>query len=461
MSASLLKSGLLRSYQRDWLADRARLKSWCKSRRIGGSFAATLDHSLGTAGVDLVAGTAVPPADGLIFAASHAQAKHLLEACAQHIRVIGSATTVRGGIVEHLGALRIKLSNGHSLYAFANSADAARGYEGHVLWDEAGATPNARPLYQAIKPLVDGTLRRPEGYRLSIVGTALDDASFFHDICETRAGSTFSRHRTTIHDAVAAGFPADVDALREEVGDPDVFAAEYECCFWSAGSRYIAAEVYDPCVYSELPIFDRPGVGGMDVARKGHKSAIVEVRPHGEQLWVTGVHAERGLSWEAQERWVGEVLSRNQRLAIDATGLGNAFAERLTNLHGEGRIESVVFTQQSKAELVTGLKLALERRILRLPPEPSLRRAVLSIKRKVTEAGTVTFGAAESADGHADEAWALALALRAGLPGHLTDWALFRELNERLHGRGYGLNEPPLRSHEMGRWSGYGGKGFG
>jgi len=403
---------ILLGYQRARLADRSRLRCWVKSRRIGGSFAASLDLAAKAAGIDLHAARAIQPADGLIFSASHAQSIRLLEQCADHLRTLDVEC---GGILEAAAATRIRLANGCSIYAYSNNPATSRGAAGHVLWDEAGATPRARELFQAIKPMADPTVSNPHGYTMSVVGTALDDGSFFRDLCEAEAGAAFSRHRTTITHAVGDGFPADIASMREEVGDAEIWGAEYMCEFMSAASRYISADLYDRCLFEPGA---QPGgswtrYGGMDVGRSNHESVIVDLDKMGDTLWHASTEREKAMAWNDQEAWVDRGMSQRARFAVDASGLGNQFGERMES-RWRGKAEAIAFTAPIKEELATGLKLAMERGRLRLmASDTDLRRDVLSMRRVFTTAGHARYDVAETTRGHADGAWALALAVHA------------------------------------------------
>jgi phage FluMu gp28-like protein len=194
--------------------------------------------------------------------------------------------------------------------------------------------------------------------------------------------------------------------------------AVHNCSFLSASGRYISEELWDACVYHPE---DRPPVmagttaiyGGMDIARKRHASAIVRVERAGETLWHLDTESERNMKWADQEAWVDRKIERCARMAVDATGLGSQFAERLEN-RWYGRVEPIVFTAPVKEDLATGFKLALERKRFRpLADDAVLRKSVLLLRRKVTEAGNVRFDAEEDKDGHGDEGWAAALAVHA------------------------------------------------
>lgn len=401
-----------------------------KARRIGGSFVVALDAALSAAGIGVERnrgrwyyrlhdrGTTQR-----IVSATQAQSKELLAQCRVHLLALSELCGTE--LVAGDAAECIKLTNGVRLYALAPSPRSVRGGEGDVILDEFAHMPRTREIWTAAKSITDPTHARPGGYHLRIVSTPFGDDNMFYDLVHTEAGSRFSKHWTDIHDAVAQGFPADVQALREEAGDDDSYRQEYECQFLSARDRYITADLFDSCLVDpeEMPARGTEAYAGNDVARKasGDLSAIMELYRVGGTLYDGGLETRRGAAWEDQEAWAEQVLSRTRRLAVDATGLGNQYAERLQRKHGV-RVLPVEFTSAVKEQVITGLRVAMERGQLRLnarsPYIGQLRKAVLSIRREITQAGNVRYDAprSDAAGGgrsHADEAIALALAVHA------------------------------------------------
>lgn len=76
-------------------------------------------------------------------------------------------------------------------------------------------------------------------------------------------------------------------------------------------------------------------------------------------------------------------------------------------------MEPVQFTPQAKERLAVETKKRFEERTVRVPDSRSIRRAVQSVKRYVGPTGNLRFDAARTEKGHADEFWALALAISA------------------------------------------------
>lgn len=357
--------------------------------------------------------------DVFLVSASMEQSVELLLACVEHLDAI--STGLEQSVFEgEPGVEKVRLRNGHKIMAMPANPRTVRSFRGDVILDELGVMPHGKEMWAAALPITRATMRRPRGHRLSALGTAFGDDNILYRLAMTDDGKMLSRHTVTIHDAAAEGFPVDVEQLRAEVGDPDAFAQEYECQFLSAASRYISAEAYDACVYYPDDADDtiprqghRTSYAGMDVGRKsdGDPSVITTLMRIGDTNWHCSTESRRGAGWQDQEAWVAETLGTSQRIAIDVTGMGNQFGERLVSRFGP-RIDPVIFTVKTKEMLATGLKLAIERKKIRIRADDvELRRDVLALRRNMTSHGNVTFEAAHTKDGHADRAWALALAV--------------------------------------------------
>jgi phage FluMu gp28-like protein len=115
-------------------------------------------------------------------------------------------------------------------------------------------------------------------------------------------------------------------------------------------------------------------------------------------------------------------IKKARRVCVDYTGPGIGMGDYLAHefqewnpaRHKYGKIELCTFTAQLKAELFSKLRMAFEKRTVRIPISRVVREDLHSVNRVTTAAGAVTYRAPHSADGHADRCTALALALRAG-----------------------------------------------
>jgi phage FluMu gp28-like protein len=435
----------LQPFQVRWLADTSPFKVMNKARRLGASEVACLERALRGSGIEMLPGQApriydpknvspnlrnldLSPVPQNIFSASATQAKDLLARCQPHVFV---ANEIRGGgLIRDFGKEVVTLNVAGEIIqmrAFSSNSATARSFFGDVLLDEYAHVMRAAKLMAAVKAIAGGTKRRPHGYRLAVVSTPLGDDNEFFEICEGKAAKDegWSYHKVTIHDAMRDGFvvldprtmkPITVEQLRAQYGD--AFSQEFECDFVAASQRYIERTLWEAATYddeSDQPEGRGSGVfGGMDIGAGGHESVIVDLERNGDTLWqLAEADRRRERDWDAQERWVADGMKRRSRFAVDASGIGDQFGQRLEQTY-PGLAESVKFTLQSKEELATGLKLALARKKLRpMAEDTRLMRDVLSLRRTITAVGNVRYDADETKRAHADGAWALALAVYA------------------------------------------------
>ena len=99
----------------------------------------------------------------------------------------------------------------------------------------------------------------------------------------TAPGGRFAHSRVTIHEAVAGGLAADVEVLREAMGDPLSWRQEFECEFVDEATAFLTHELITRCVdrsLSKAVDWERLGdrsariYFGADVARRGDWAVI-------------------------------------------------------------------------------------------------------------------------------------------------------------------------------------------
>ena len=411
------------------MADSSRFKAVVKPRRVGFSFATALEQAISVAYGE----------PEIIVSATQRQANKLLQMALHHARALEQSSGER--IVKDASATKFTSYAGGEAVALSTNAAAMRGDGANVTLDEFAWVPNSREVWKAAKAVTDPTLGRPHGYQMRAISTPAgdDQDNMFWRIFHTADGDQFSKHRVTIYDAAKDGFPVDPDQKRREEPDPELFEQEYNCSFLSSSARYISAELFDRALFHEtdLPTGFRFCVyAGMDVARERDNSAIEQGMLIGDTLWNHAGEARRGVAWEDQEQWAGEVLSQQPfgRMCVDATGMGSMFAERLKNRYGT-RVEPVTFSLPVKEELFSGLKLGYERGRLRVRDDPDLRRDVLNLRRTVTTAGNVRYDAQRTSKGHSDRAVAQALMLHAA-GGFASDYQPYPDVRSRSRRRG-------------------------
>jgi len=123
------------------------------------------------------------------------------------------------------------------------------------------------------------------------------------------------------------------------------------------------------------------------------------------------------MAWEAQVDRVADLLCRYRvrGIAADQTSAGDPVLELLQRTLWEKRnldtnIEGVVFTAQSKRELIDNLAIRLAHREVKFPPMEPLIQELQFYEYELTQSGHVRTGARRGY--HDDCVTALALALR-------------------------------------------------
>jgi phage FluMu gp28-like protein len=427
----------LAPYQRRFVADSSRFRAIVKARRCGGSFAAAYSAALRVLGLRMTgSGIECDPAGSVpqrFISHSEEGAQELLAETHGLAERFAADGLCPGVTVGDLAATHFEISNGADASAHAGDGRTTRGRAGDVTLDEFAYARDPVKLWAAVKSVSDPTLKRPAGYRVTVVTTPWVADSLPHLVCVAPSEDDdrfdhFSRYSWPLSHVVTQDFPrrmtpdeqrAYVETMRLELGDDDVFETEYEGAWLSAAEMFLEREMLQRARYDaqDLPATCEREVAGVDVARRGkHLTAIARVRVARDErgrliMWALPVDTLRGVEFATQEEAFAKVIAGGvTRLAIDATGIGMAPSEALAKRF-PGKITPVTFTQQSKEEMASTLRLALEEGRLLLPHSPELLRDLASLRRIAQPGGGFRYDASDKGGSHADRAWALALAV--------------------------------------------------
>lgn len=410
----------LLGWQKRYVEDDSRRKLLVKSVQIGGSFGASLECTL-----DSFTNRGL----WIMLSASDRQSMELIEKVKMH--TAGAGVVVDSGffgdtsIVQHTA----KFPNGARIIGLPANADTARGYSGNVLLDEFAIHRDARAIWKA---MVGRTMR---GYKLRVVSSFKGTGNKFYELAKDLGlhegrqpdanpvkKGVWSGHWCDIHMAVREGLNVDVDELREAVGDDEIFAEEFECRPVDGALEFIPLDLVIGCETEESSIdFDYqrrewPLYAGFDVARKRDLSQIWILEEQPERLLTRGLITMARTRFSTQFEVASAVARCVDRLSIDSTGIGAMLAEQLVK-EFPGVVEPVQFTGPVKERMATELKKRFEDRTIAIPEAKSIRRAIQSVKRFVGPTGNIRYDAARTDAGHADEFWALALAVAASSQG--------------------------------------------
>lgn len=417
---------ILLPYQKRFIADTSALRIWNKSRQIGASFTFALDGSLDVIKrkrlkIYLSRGQRQSNELGR-KAKEHMDALALIERSAAGTQL---RTELPGGLFDGVEITQTTIdipSTGSRMIFLPANPDTARGYSGDVYLDEFAFHKNPKAIYAAVYPSIT------RGYGISIGSTPFGESGMFYELCEKQSG--YSKHVTTIYDAVKEGLAHSVglddetfiQTLRDGCPDEDIWQQEYCCKFISDATSYIpweliqGAESVDASV--DLPQYFVPRgelyLGG-DIGRHKDLTVFVLLEKLGDVYWVRAVIRMRGSKF-AEQRAIVEALMDAypiRRLCQDSTGMGMQFAEELATRYGTSRVEGVTFTMAVKEDMAVRTRRQFEQATIRIPEDRNLRSAIHAVRRIPTAAGHFRFDADRSDAGHADEFWALSLALLA------------------------------------------------
>lgn len=415
--APITEASVLLPYQRAWVQDKSQLKIWLKARQIGFSFCSTYRSV-----VDMIGRKTL----WVALSAGQRQSFELARKAKEHIDAIAKVEqAARGyefleekwGIVDGAEVTQsvIHLPSNKARFIFLPAnPDTARGYTGNVLADEFAFHKDAKRIYAAIYPSIT------RGYSIEIGSTAFGESGMFYELCTKENG--FSKHRTTIYEAVEQGLDANIELLREGCPDEDIWQQEYCCEFISDATSWIPWELITQAqsidATTELPEeFERRGelYLGVDIGRRKDLTVICLIERIGDVSWVRALVRMRGMPFKAQrERIEGMMESlRVRRCCQDASGLGMQMAEELVEKYGEMRVEPIEFTMPVKEDMAVRTRRAFEQATIRIPDDRNLRAGIHAVRRIPTAAGHFRFDAERTEQGHADEFWALSLALLA------------------------------------------------
>ena len=398
---------LLLPYQRRWVLDASRLKLWLKSRQIGGSFACAFET---------VADALSRQTEWLILSAGERQAHAFMEKVHRVATVFADALRRASGkpVPFTSKASELRFDNGSVIRALPAKPETVRGYSANLVLDEFAFHERPDAIWEAIAPSVTNPLKGE--LKVRVISTPAGRNNKFFELWEK--GSNWSRHRSTIHDAVADGLDVKVPELRALIGDSESWAQEFECEFVDAANVLLPYELIDACAHPEASLegSDTPTAGplyvGIDIGRKRDLTVCWTLERVGDVLWTREVLVMADTPYHIQEEALAARIARARIAAIDETGIGNALSESLARTF-EHKLQRHTFTAPFKQMIFPALRRAFQERRLRIPADSAVREDLHSVNEVTTPGGQKLYRALRSVDGHADRCTALALALHS------------------------------------------------
>jgi phage FluMu gp28-like protein len=400
-------------FQLEWLFEPEDFALCNKSRQTGFS------HTTG--GLGSMWGIAFGETTTLVSVGER-EAKEVLEKAKNHAAMLRDFGSKWAEVRGKDSAEEVRFSSGGRLIALPQTS-AGRSFSGNVFLDEFAYL--ARP-----KEVWDGAAAVTlHGYRMRVASTPNGVGNEFHRLAtDPVQHSGWAIHEIPIQRAIADGMRVDISRCwKMAKGDRRLYSQLFECKFLDGQLQYIPTDAIEACKRSDLYTYDGEYYAGLDIGRTNDLTALVIVRLVGEVAYLVALHTCKRTDQAALDELVQYAFLRYNvaKLAVDATGMGAFPAENMQREYGRTRVLPIQFTKQSKEDLastmfqffVSGNVLVPERDESAPDFEPggaeALTTDVCSVQRIITSAGNIRYDAPHTDDGHADRAWALALALHA------------------------------------------------
>jgi phage FluMu gp28-like protein len=338
----------------------------------------------------------------------------------------------------------ITFPGGSRVIAVPGKPDTVRGYSANVLLTEFAFFEQPDATWRAILPSITNPLRGGEK-KVRLITTPNGIGNKAYDLWVTnfqkgqggaaaRSGPVWSCHFIDIYKAVEEKLPVNLEELRGALDDPDGWAQEFECQFLNTQRTLLPSELIASCESSEATVAVPPEfwlraaagapplVMGIDFGRRRDLTVAWSNTQLGDVAQTVEVLELEKMSTPDQVELLRPRLRQARRVCLDYTGPGIGLGDYLAKEFGEweparhkfGKIELCSFTHGLKVEIFSKLRMAFEKRCVRVPVNRLIREDLHSVNRVTGAAGQISYRASHSADGHADRCTALALACRAG-----------------------------------------------
>lgn len=400
-------------FQRDWLLEPADYAICNKSRQIG------LSHT--TSAVGVVWGAFHGELTTIISVGDRESAE-VLDKAKKHASVLQQLGSRMAAIGTRNNASEVSFASGGRILALPSTG--GRSFTGNVFLDEFAYQEHAAKVWDAAAAVT------MLGGRLRVVSTPNGMGNDFHSLWKKSADPEFGwkRHEIPIETAIAQGYPVDEKkcwALAK--GDPRLYDQLFRCKFLDNELQYIGSDLIEDASTDNLQTTEGPYFAGLDIGKTVDRTVLYVLRKTGGAYITAHIETHRRTDDKGLDDMVERAFKRFdlRRLALDATGLGAFPAQRMQKRFGISKVEPITFTLQTKEDLATALYTAFINRQVKIPKtrlvgcqasEPELlREDIASLRRIVTAAGNVRYDAPHTDEGHADRAWALALALHAAM----------------------------------------------
>lgn len=397
----------LLSYQKEWVADRADVALWEKSRRIGASWCDASDSVLTSSKQGGM--------DSLYIGYSEDMTREYIEDCAAWSRAFQLAAGDMHEVLyedekNSIKAFRIDYDSGQKILGLSSRPRSIRGKQGKVTIDEAAFHDDLPGLIKAAMAMLIW------GGRVRILSSHNGEDNPFNLLLkDVRAGKLpYSLHSTTFSQALDAGLYGRVTAMlgdrikqktreeweaaiRAQYGEDA--AEELDCIPRMGSGVYIPRTVVERCQREGIPVLrykkplewtlndrrleeaklwiadvlkpaidaldpSKPHVFGLDFGRTGDLSYVSVLERLNRGRWREGFDLEmRRIPFDVQQLivfFIMDELPQFRHAKFDARGNGQQLAEAALQRAGVSRVECVMASPTWYAANFPPYKAALE-----------------------------------------------------------------------------------------------------
>ena len=420
-----MKNNYFLPYQQRWLDDKAKIKIWEKSRRIGATYVQSYED------VRDCINRSVPAV--WFSSADESAAKEYIDYCEKWVKLFHATAKRLGEVIidneKDIKALVIEFSNGTKIHALSSNPKSFRSKGGKVVLDEFAFHNNPDELWKAARPCITW------GFPLRILSTHNGQNCLYYKFIDQvlKGKLNWSHHKTPIQLAVSEGLVDKIyqrkTTLQEQEDwmanekdncfDEYTWLQEYCCIAVDEASAFLPYDLIATCELNDIlrPLEDikHDFYVGVDIGRRKDLT-VIWVLEKIENIKYTRLVIELAkMPFQKQEEILHEILSHKlfRRDCQDDTGIGMQMTENAQIKFGKFRVEGVTFTNKVKEDLAYRLRTEFENKTVFIPSKHEIREDLHSVRRITTASNNIRFDADRSDNGHADRFWALALALHA------------------------------------------------
>jgi len=325
-----------------------------------------------------------------------------------------SVPSLRNKIVRATRTL-IHFENGSRIIALPCSENLLRGYTAQmVICDEASFMPE-EVITQVIFPMLSTT----DGYAI-FLSTPWGKDHFFY--------RAFVNPAYSVHKVKSEQCPLIKPEFLEEMKanmTKEAYLMEYEAEFVEALNSYFPQDLIRKCVelaqklgvelYASLEVAFASGdyYAGVDFGKLQDYSIITVLKRESDILKL--VYMYQFPLETPYSQVIGHLIRASQKfkfrkVLVDQTGVGEPVLEEIRN-QGLGNVEGLKFTVQTKEELLSSLKIAMEQNRLAIPYNRQLCTQINEQQYTYSKSGHLQFS--HPINSHDDMLWSLALGVYA------------------------------------------------